>query len=445
MSKQSQEPTASTNGTANAGGQQLRRRGLMAAVAGLAAGALATVPTRPVLAGTDGDVVLGINNTTTAPTTVTNTTSGQPALQGQSGGSGSGIGVVGIANPGIGVQGQSQSNYAVYGISVIPGVGYGSGVGLRGESGTGQGIIGLTGGGGLASSASAIVGLATGNNNNGFAGEFRSTQAAAILAVSSSQPGLNAVSTSNAAVFATSTSNSGVQATGVNGVVGVSTGAGAGAFAQNLGNGNAVQGTANGSGAGGTFFSTAGNGVLAQTGSPGQFAAVVRSNNASTDPGLQVLGSFVATGTKSAIVQTADGWRKLYAQESPENWFEDFGEGQLAGGRASIALDPIFLQTIDTVSSRYHVFVTPHTSAVEALAVTVRASDHFEVEANGKGVVDGTFSYRIVAKRKGFAGDRLARTTAPSTVTADTLPPGLDNKVNPVPPPPVLPPVPPIK
>jgi hypothetical protein len=90
--------------------------------------------------------------------------------------------------------------------------------------------------------------------------------------------------------------------------------------------------------------------------------------------------------------------------------------------------------------------VTPHNSAVESLAVTVRAPDHFEVEANGKGVVEGTFSYRIVAKRKGFVNDRLAvAPPPPATSSADTLPPGLDIQVKPVPPPPTLPPVPAVK
>jgi hypothetical protein len=45
--------------------------------------------------------------------------------------------------------------------------------------------------------------------------------------------------------------------------------------------------------------------------------------------------------------------------------------------------------------------------------VTVRAPDHFEVQANGKGVVEGTFAYRIVAKRKDIAGARLERVAAP--------------------------------
>jgi hypothetical protein len=41
---------------------------------------------------------------------------------------------------------------------------------------------------------------------------------------------------------------------------------------------------------------------------------------------IHVNGHFTATGLKSATVETSSyGKRKLYAMESPENWFEDFG------------------------------------------------------------------------------------------------------------------------
>jgi len=425
----------------------MRRRGLLAVVAGLAAGTMVKASERTALAGADGDVVLGGSNSSPTTTTITLAANAGTAIQGIAGGNGAGVGVTGISNVGIGVQGQSQSNYSVYGTSVIPGVGPGSGVGVRGESGTGQGVVGLTGNGGLSSGASAVVGLANQANNTGFGGEFRGSNGAALAAVGAAQPAINAECTgNNHAVFAKADgTGNGVQASGASGVVGTATSAtGDGVFGTTT-NGNGAHGTATNIGTGGAFFSAHGNGVLAQTGDSTVFAAVVRSNNASTDPGLQVLGSFVATGTKSAIVQTSGGWRKLYAQESPENWFEDFGEGQLVNGRASIALEPIFRETVDTASAHYHVFVTPHTSAVEALAVTVRAPDHFEVEANGKGVVEGTFSYRIVAKRKGFVNDRLAAAQPPSTSSADSRPASMDIQVNPIPAAPVLPPVPVIK
>src|SRR4051812_22159160 len=74
---------------------------------------------------------------------------------------------------------------------------------------------------------------------------------------------------------------------------------------------------------------------------------------------LYVVGNFIATGTKSAVVPTNSyGGRQLYAMESPENWFEDFGRGQLIQGRGTVKLDPIFAETVST-EVEYHVFLTP--------------------------------------------------------------------------------------
>src|SRR5438067_1058894 len=56
-----------TNGKDNG---QLRRRGLVAAVAALAAGTLAKTTATPALAGTDGDVVLGATNTESTTTRI---------------------------------------------------------------------------------------------------------------------------------------------------------------------------------------------------------------------------------------------------------------------------------------------------------------------------------------------------------------------------------------
>ena len=58
------------------------------------------------------------------------------------------------------------------------------------------------------------------------------------------------------------------------------------------------------------------------------------------------MASLGVIGTKTAIVPTSQGQRELYSQESPEVWFEDFGEGQLTGGLAHIELDPLFLETV---------------------------------------------------------------------------------------------------
>jgi hypothetical protein len=121
---------------------------------------------------------------------------------------------------------------------------------------------------------------------------------------------------------------------------------------------------------------------------------------------LQVIGDFIATGTKSALVETASyGKRQLYAVESPENWFEDLGGGQLIQGRALVKIDPIFAETVNT-ESEYRVFLTPKADC-EGLYVANQTPTSFEVRELRHGTGNIAFDYRIVAKRKGYEGERL--------------------------------------
>jgi hypothetical protein len=100
----------------------------------------------------------------------------------------------------------------------------------------------------------------------------------------------------------------------------------------------------------------------------------------------------------------------LYCQESPENWFEDFGEGKLVDGKAVIQIDPLFAQTVNT-SVKYHVFLTPQDEPL-TLAVANKTATSFEVR--GPGGANISFSYRIVAKRKGYENIRLVKMGGPT-------------------------------
>ncbi len=62
--------------------------------------------------------------------------------------------------------------------------------------------------------------------------------------------------------------------------------------------------------------------------------------------GVYYSGGLAGTGAKSCVVKTSRGPTLMYCQESPENWFEDFGKGTLVDGRAHIGLDPLFLETV---------------------------------------------------------------------------------------------------
>jgi hypothetical protein len=126
---------------------------------------------------------------------------------------------------------------------------------------------------------------------------------------------------------------------------------------------------------------------------------------------LYVVGNFVATGTKSAVVQTGSyGRRQLYAVESPENWFEDFGKAQLSRGRAIVKIDPVFEETVNT-KDEYHVFLTPKADC-KGLYVAKQSATSFEVREVQNGKSTTAFDYRVVAKRKGYEGARLAELKA---------------------------------
>jgi hypothetical protein len=129
-------------------------------------------------------------------------------------------------------------------------------------------------------------------------------------------------------------------------------------------------------------------------------------NSSNTDVcTINEAGNFSCSGTKSAVVTTETaGQRLLYAVESPEVWFEDFGSGQLAEGVAVIELEPIFAETVNTEAA-YHVFVTP-VGGWAGLYVTDKTPTSFTVRAD-EGNRNLAFDYRIVAKRLGREDARL--------------------------------------
>jgi hypothetical protein len=124
---------------------------------------------------------------------------------------------------------------------------------------------------------------------------------------------------------------------------------------------------------------------------------------------VYIQGSLTATGGKSAAVETQDyGTRALYAVESPEVWFEDFGTGQMTNGEAVITIDPVFAETVN-LADDYHVFLTPLGDC--ALYVKEKSPTSFTVRAMGGQTCSISFDYRIVAKRLGYEDVRLAEIT----------------------------------
>lgn len=121
--------------------------------------------------------------------------------------------------------------------------------------------------------------------------------------------------------------------------------------------------------------------------------------------GVYCSGDFTCSGTKAATVKTSKGPRELYSQESPDNWFEDFGKAAIHGGicKVSVADDYAEAVTIDA-QHPLHAFITPNGN-MGNWWIEYKGNS-FTVYAPS--AVDGTeFDFRMVAKRKGYEDLRM--------------------------------------
>lgn len=148
----------------------------------------------------------------------------------------------------------------------------------------------------------------------------------------------------------------------------------------------------------------------------------VFSGGGPANPGIFVNGFFVATGTKSQAVPTAKhGMRRLYAVESTQPMFEDFGSAQLENGQATVRLDPIFAATVNT-ATKYHVFLTPRSAETKGLAVVEQNAEGFIVQEAHGGRGSYEFDYRIMAKVRGQENTRLEVFVLPTVPTLPKIP-----------------------
>ena len=133
-------------------------------------------------------------------------------------------------------------------------------------------------------------------------------------------------------------------------------------------------------------------------------------------------GNINCTGTITPTVPVAHGAKQvaLYSMASPQNWFEDFGSGQLSGGASTVALDQTFAETV-AANSEYHVFLTPE-GECRGLYVSHKSANGFEVRELGGGQSNISFAYRIVALRRGYENVRLEDKTATMAKMKDNMP-----------------------
>jgi len=140
-------------------------------------------------------------------------------------------------------------------------------------------------------------------------------------------------------------------------------------------------------------------------------STVIRAGGPGGICGINQTGNLSCTGQVKSVVSTQNGTRQTetYAVQSSENWIEDYGSGQLSGGRATVTIETAFAETVNT-GVEFHVFLTPGGDC-KGLYVTNKTGNSFEVHELGGGTSSIPFDYKIVAKRRGFETQRLVDVT----------------------------------
>jgi hypothetical protein len=304
-------------------------------------------------------------------------TGGENAIEGVAS---SGRGIVGFSNSNYGVSGDSDSFAGVRGTSDFS-------RGVEGWSRQSEGVFGITGLQGFEGGVAGVWGLCDNVRKPGVAGTASSGSAAGVAGMNDQiGPGV-----------------AGTTLDGF-GVIGQSYGA-------------AQQGV------GVLASSKSGTGLIADGPTAAVFIGevvvdgILRSNGVAVselDAFNIVTQTLTVTGLKSAAVPHPDGMhRRLYCMESPECWFEDFGEASLKNGVATVKLDREFAALVKT--ARYHVFLSSY-DAVQ-LYVSKRSRKGFEIRAlpgaEARVRQRARCAYRIVARRKDVKAPRLAKVKIP--------------------------------
>jgi hypothetical protein len=365
MTEQNLSEPAETDGQAPAT-RAWKRRGLFAAAWAAVAGIVLRETEQPVSASTAmliaNTETAGVSNSTVGPSTIAATaityTNGLAPLVGDSH----------LAPPTGAIAG-------LQGVAIVPPTAAPEFCGVYGKGDAGTGVLGTS------TSGAAVHGIGTGPAT-GVQGD--STNGNGVLGTIVSSSTLNGI-----AIYGSNLSS----------FTGPGPGAGGFGVYGLSAKGHGLVGATSAAGAGAVVGAT--NGVA------GAYAGVFYGP-------MVVTGAFTVVGAKSAAVPHPDGsHRLLYCVESPESWFEDFGKGRLACGQAEVTIDPGFAAVADMAD--YHVFLTQYGEHND-LCVAETTPTGFRVQAKDDAST-GAFSWRVVAKRKDIAGERLARITIPPEPT----------------------------
>lgn len=343
-----------------------------------------------------------------------------------------GTGVAGIASASSGSPSGIYGQISATGGAAVNGQslgtsGFTNGVFGANYSPNGTGVAGVNN---SATGGTAVSGVsnATSGSSTGVYGQISAQNGAGVTGITTAPSGFGigvyaqTASNESSAVSGNATSTSGSS----NGVFGSSAGQGGGigvwgAALATSGFGVGVRGDLEeptASGAAGLFLTLSPNSVAGQFANFSRQGLILQGLSGPFDStqkevfrvdasgNLHITGNLTVDGTKSSTAKLQDGREvALYAVESPENWFEDFGSAQLNNGVAWVPLDVSFAQAVNTAVT-YHVFLTANGDS-NGLYVARKTTDGFEVREHGGGTTSVAFDYRVVVRRRGYETLRL--------------------------------------
>ncbi|WP_379946471.1 phage tail spike protein [Enterococcus devriesei] len=136
------------------------------------------------------------------------------------------------------------------------------------------------------------------------------------------------------------------------------------------------------------------------------------------DKTITVIGNWNVAGTKNSLSRTENyGERLLYAFETPEYLFATYGKATTNGdGYVQVEIEPMFLETINTDSKNYHVFVSPYDNSTAYACYLER--DRFMIKSDKPNI---EVSYQLVAYRLGYEDFYLETPTTNEEKSPDVV------------------------
>lgn len=108
----------------------------------------------------------------------------------------------------------------------------------------------------------------------------------------------------------------------------------------------------------------------------------------------KILGT--GAGSVATTMETRDGERILFAPEAPENWFFDINEVQLVNGKATVTIDPLFVDCMSD-SKPFKVFVQGGENTIGNIRITRNQKEKTFLLEDLGGPSNGTAQYSIYA------------------------------------------------